>query len=87
MAELLTDQLRMMAEHFADEPAAINVTTNEEMTFREWDGRSNALARWITDQGVDKGDRVAILIGPEDPFAFLVGYSAAHKAGAIAVPL
>ena len=33
MAELLTDQLRMMAEHFTDEPAAINVTTNDEMRF------------------------------------------------------
>jgi acyl-CoA synthetase (AMP-forming)/AMP-acid ligase II len=87
MAELLTDQLRTMAEHFADEPAAINVTSNEEMSFREWEGRSNQLARWLTAQGVEKGDRVAIHIGPEAPFDFLVAYSAAHKAGAIAVPL
>ncbi|MEY2417981.1 MAG: steroid-24-oyl-CoA synthetase [Actinomycetota bacterium] len=87
MAEFLTDQLRTMAEHFAERAAAINVTTNEEMTFREWNGRSNQLARWLTAHGVDKGDRVAILIGPEAPFDFLVAYSAAHKAGAVAVPL
>jgi acyl-CoA synthetase (AMP-forming)/AMP-acid ligase II len=87
MAEFLTDQLRTMAEHFADRAAAINVTTNDEMTFREWNGRSNQLARWISAQGVDKGDRVAIVIGPEAPFDFLVAYSAAHKAGAVAVPL
>ncbi|MEY2470930.1 MAG: hypothetical protein QOK28_259 [Actinomycetota bacterium] len=87
MAEFLTDQLRTMAEHFAERAAAINVTTNDEMTFAEWNGRSNQLARWLTAHGVDKGDRVAILIGPEAPFDFLVAYSAAHKAGAVAVPL
>jgi acyl-CoA synthetase (AMP-forming)/AMP-acid ligase II len=87
MAEFLTDQLRTMAEHFGERAAAINVTTNEEITFREWNGRSNQLARWISAQGVSKGDRVAILIGPDAPFDFLVAYSAAHKAGAVAVPL
>ena len=87
MAEFLTDQLRTMAEHFADRSAAINVTTNDEMTFAEWNGRSNQLARWVTAQGVAKGDRVAIVIGPDAPFDFLVAYSAAHKAGAVAVPL
>jgi acyl-CoA synthetase (AMP-forming)/AMP-acid ligase II len=87
VAELLTDQLRTMAEHFADRAAAINVTTNDEMTFREWNGRSNQLARWLTAQGVAKADRVAIVIGPDAPFDFLVAYSAAHKAGAVAVPL
>jgi acyl-CoA synthetase (AMP-forming)/AMP-acid ligase II len=87
MAELLTDQLRLMAGNFPDVVAASNVTTKETMTFGEWEGRSNALGRWLTAQGVDKGDRVAILIPPEEPFAFLVSYSAAHKAGAVAVPL
>jgi acyl-CoA synthetase (AMP-forming)/AMP-acid ligase II len=87
MAELLTDQLRTMAEAFADVVAASNVTTKETMTFREWEGRSNVLARWLTAQGVEKGDRVAILIPPEEPFAFLISYSATHKAGAVAVPL
>ena len=87
MAELLTDQLRTMAEAFPDVVAASNVTTNESMTFQEWETRSNQLARWLTAQGVEKGDRVAILIPPEAPFDFLVAYSATHKAGAIAVPL
>ncbi|HUR79022.1 MAG TPA: AMP-binding protein [Acidimicrobiales bacterium] len=87
MAELLTDQLRTMADAFGDVVAASNVTSNETMTFREWEGRSNALARWLTAQGVEKGDRVAIFIPPEEPFAFLVSYSATHKAGAVAVPL
>jgi acyl-CoA synthetase (AMP-forming)/AMP-acid ligase II len=87
MAELLTDQLRTMADAFPEVVAASNVTTNESMTFQEWEARSNQLARWLTAQGVAKGDRVAILIPPEAPFDFLVSYSATHKAGAIAVPL
>ncbi len=87
MTELLTDQLRMMADAFADDVAATNVTTKETMTFREWEARSNVLARWLTAQGVARGARVAILIPPEEPFPFLVSYSATHKAGAVAVPL
>jgi acyl-CoA synthetase (AMP-forming)/AMP-acid ligase II len=87
MADLLTDQLRMMADAFADDVACTNVTTNETMTFGEWERRSNQLARWLTAHDVDKGDRVAILIGNDEPFAFLVAYSAIHKAGAVAVPL
>jgi len=87
MAELLTDQLRMMAASFADDVACTNVTTNETMTFAEWEARSNQVGRWLADQGVTKGDRVAILIPPWEPFAFLISYSATHKAGAVAVPL
>ena len=87
MAELLTDQLRMMAENFADAVAFTNVTTGDSMTFREWDGLSNQLARWLVGQGVEKGDRVAIHIPPEAPRDFLLAYSATHKAGAVAVPL
>ncbi|MEY2397091.1 MAG: long-chain acyl-CoA synthetase [Actinomycetota bacterium] len=87
MPEILTDQLRLMAEHYGPEVACTNVTTNEEMTFAEWEGRSNQLARWLAAQGVEKGDRVAIHIPPEHPFFFLISYSAVHKAGAVAVPL
>ncbi|MEY2467552.1 MAG: AMP-binding enzyme, partial [Actinomycetota bacterium] len=67
MAEILTDQLRMMAEHFGDSVACTNVTTDEAMTFQEWEARSNQLARWLVAQDVNKGDRVAILIPPEAP--------------------
>ena len=86
MADLLPDQLRLMAEHHPDEVAFTNVATDASLTFAEWDQRSNRLARWLVDQGIAKGDRVAIHLPPEEPDRFLVAYAAVHKAGAAAVP-
>ena len=86
VAELLTDQLRMMARAYADEVAATDVATGEDLTFARWDAQSNQLARWLVDHGVVKGDRVAIHVPPEEGLVFLIAYSAAHKAGAAAVP-
>jgi long-chain acyl-CoA synthetase len=86
MAELLTDQLRMMADAFGDEVACTDVGTGDQLTFAMWERRSNQLARWLIAQGVAKGDRVAIHVPPEEPLTFLISYSAAHKAGAVAVP-
>jgi len=86
MAELLPDQLRLMAEHLPDEVAFTNVATGEDLTFAQWDRRSNQLARWLIAQGVAKGDRVAIHAPPAEPELFLIAYAAAHKAGAVAVP-
>jgi acyl-CoA synthetase (AMP-forming)/AMP-acid ligase II len=84
----LPDQLRLMAAAFPSEIAFTDVSADAgaQMTFREWDERSNRLARWLVDHGVQHGDRVAIHVPPEEPAEFLVGYSAAHKAGAVAVP-
>jgi acyl-CoA synthetase (AMP-forming)/AMP-acid ligase II len=86
MAELLPDQLRLMAAHLPDEVAFTNVATDADLTFAEWEGRSNRLARWLVAQGVAKGDRVAVHAPPAEPELFLVAYAAVHKAGAVAVP-
>ena len=86
MTDLLPDQLRLMAEHFPDEVGFTDVATGGDMTFGEWERRSNRLARWLVTRGVAKGDRVAIHVPPEEPDRFLVAYSAIHKAGAVAVP-
>jgi acyl-CoA synthetase (AMP-forming)/AMP-acid ligase II len=86
VAELLTDQLRMMAAAYPDAVAATDVATGAELTFAEWDAQSNRLARWLVGHGVAKGDRVAVHVPPEEGLVFLVSYSAAHKAGAVAVP-
>ncbi|HEX6236030.1 MAG TPA: AMP-binding protein [Acidimicrobiales bacterium] len=87
MADLLPDQLRLMAEHFADEVGFTNVATDEDLTFGEWERRSNRLARWFVAAGVTKGDRIALHVPPEEPDRFLVAYAAIHKAGAVAVPV
>ena len=86
MPDLLPDQLRLMAEAHPDEVAFTNVATDEDMTFARWEGRSNRLARWLVAHGVERGDRVAIHLPPEEPEGFLLAYSAVHKAGAVAVP-
>jgi acyl-CoA synthetase (AMP-forming)/AMP-acid ligase II len=89
----LPDQLRLMAAAFPDEVAFTDVSLEpvggesaRSMTFRQWEERSNRLARWLVEHGVAHGDRVAIHLPPEEPAEFLVAYSAAHKAGAVAVP-
>ena len=86
MAEILPEQLRMMAGAVPDEVAFTDVSTGDDLTFAAWEGRSNQLARWLIGQGVAKGDRVAIHVPPAEGAAFLVTYSAVHKAGAVAVP-
>jgi acyl-CoA synthetase (AMP-forming)/AMP-acid ligase II len=86
MAELLPDQLRMMAEAFPDEVGYTDVGADLDLTFGDWEARSNRLARWLLAQGVAKGDRVAIHVPPEEGDRFLISYSAIHKAGAVAVP-
>jgi hypothetical protein len=45
MTHLLTDQLRMMAEHVGDEIAYTDVAADLDLTFGAWEARSNQLAR------------------------------------------
>ena len=86
MSQLLTDQLRMMADHFPEAVAYVNVATDEEITFADWDRESDRLATALIEAGVNKGDRVAVFLSPEEVLRWVVAYSAAHKAGAVAVP-
>jgi len=86
VTELLTDQLRLMAEHFPEETAYIDVTTDEGITFADWDRESDRLAHGLIDAGVTKGDRVAVFLPAEEALRWIVAYAAVHKAGAVAVP-
>lgn len=86
MAEILPEQLRMMAEAFPEEVGFTDVSSGLDLTFAAWERRSNQLARWLIGQGVEKGDRVAIHVPPAEGATFLLSYSAIHKAGAVAVP-
>jgi acyl-CoA synthetase (AMP-forming)/AMP-acid ligase II len=84
--KLLTDQLRLMAEHFPGECAYLEVTTGRRITFQEWDRDSDRLAAALIEAGVAKGDRVAIYLPTEETLEWIAAYAAAHKAGAVAVP-
>ncbi|MGH9030372.1 MAG: class I adenylate-forming enzyme family protein, partial [Acidimicrobiales bacterium] len=85
MTTLLTDHLRAQAAEFGDR-VAYRIVGGGEMTFAEWEAESNRLARSLTELGVRKGDRVSIYVSPEEALRFMVGYSAVHKAGGVAVP-
>ncbi len=82
---LLTDHLRGMAGAFPDE-MAYRVVDGGEMTFSDWESESNRLGRALANVGVEHGDRIAIYLPAEEALRWVIGYSATHKAGAVAVP-
>ena len=53
----------------------------------QWDERSNQLARWLVDRGVEKQDRVALYMDSDHCLQWIVAYAAIHKAGAVVVPV
>jgi acyl-CoA synthetase (AMP-forming)/AMP-acid ligase II len=82
----LPDQLRTMAERFADEIGYQNLGNDSALTFRRWDETSNRLARTLVADGIAPGDRVSVFLPPEQVLEWLIAYAAVHKAGAVAVP-
>ena len=83
---LLVDQLRFMAEAHGDDNGYEDLDAREAITFRQWDERSNQVARWLTAHGVGKGDRVSIYLPSEYCLQWIVAYAGIHKAGAVCVP-
>jgi acyl-CoA synthetase (AMP-forming)/AMP-acid ligase II len=57
------------------------------LTYRELDEASSRLAGRLAEHGIGKGDRVAILLDQEGAREAHIAYHAAHKLGAINVPL
>ncbi|WP_308168522.1 AMP-binding protein [Nonomuraea sp. NEAU-A123] len=66
---------------------ALIVAGTGGLTLGEWDERSNAAAHGLLDQGVRRGDRVALVFGGRDWLDYAVSWMAVLKAGAVAVPL
>ena len=60
--ELQVDQLRYMAREHPDELGYRNLDADTAITFAEWDGRSNALARGLVALGVRPGERVSVYL-------------------------
>ncbi|WP_044640210.1 class I adenylate-forming enzyme family protein [Risungbinella massiliensis] len=61
------------------------VTPGLRLTFREYHKLTNQFAHFLLEQGVQKGDRVAFLLGVTG--AFPISLAAIAKIGAIAVPI
>ncbi len=83
---LMDEHLGRMAEQFPDE-TAFEVVDVGAMTFADWDGAANAMARRLLQAGLEPGGRVGIHLHPELALRWLVSYSAAHRAGGVAVPM
>ncbi len=81
------DELGTVADAHPECTAWVDLSSGTELTLQDWDARAGRLAGSLVDRGVGPGDRVVIAIGPDHPFAWLVSYAAAHRAGAVAVPL
>jgi acyl-CoA synthetase (AMP-forming)/AMP-acid ligase II len=83
---LIPDQLRWAAEHYPDE-VGFAVAGIGELTLTDWHCSSSQVARGLVDHGVQPGDRVALLLRPQDGLTFVTAYAAIHKAGGVAVPV
>jgi acyl-CoA synthetase (AMP-forming)/AMP-acid ligase II len=83
---LMDEHLSRMAKEFPDK-TAFAVVDVASMTFAEWDGAANAMARNLLEAGLPAGGRVGIHLHPELALRWLVSYSAAHRAGGVAVPM
>ena len=83
---LMDEHLGRMAEEFPEE-TAFEVVDLGSMTFAEWDAAANAMARRLLEAGLEPGARVGLHLHPELALRWLVSYSAAHRAGGVAVPM
>ncbi len=71
------------AELYPEKPALI--VDHAPITYRELSVRTNRTATWLQDAGIEKGDRVAVLL--ENCPEFIELYLACAQIGAIFVPL
>lgn len=85
MSEPLHHLLERNARKYPDDPAVRHPATDVTLTWRELNASANALAHFLTQNGVRKGDKVSILI-PNQP-EFIAAFFAILKAGAVAVPI
>ena len=75
-----------MAEEFPGE-TAFTVVDVGHLTFSEWEGQANALARGLVEAGLPFNGRVGIHLHPQEALHWLVSYAAIHRAGGVAVPM
>lgn len=79
----LVDLLDRAVQKYGDEICTIYA--GEALTYKEVDERANRLARFLLDQGLQKGDRVGILL-PNIP-EFVISYYGILKAGGVVMAL
>ncbi len=83
---VVPDLVRRRANEDPDATALV-VHGGKALDYAGWDRRSDALARGLGDQGVARGDRVALLFDNARWTDYAVAYLGVLKAGCVAVPL
>jgi 2-furoate---CoA ligase len=83
--DVIMDIARMLTWAADRYPGRRAVGGPEPLTYRQWDARTNQLARTLAGLGVRHGDRVAFLLPGGEPMASL--HLAVQKLGAACVPL
>jgi acyl-CoA synthetase (AMP-forming)/AMP-acid ligase II len=77
----LTDFLAPAAERYGDKPAFINFDGASHSFTKTWEA-CRRLGRFLQDQGIQKGDRVAIL-SPNAPEYFVAFYGTLYAGGVV----
>ena len=77
------DQFQQQAKAHPDQTAVVDSTS--QLTYRELDEKSDALAHWLVGQGVNPDDFVAVKM--DRVKEFVVAVMAIQKAGAAYVPI
>ncbi|NOZ46121.1 MAG: long-chain fatty acid--CoA ligase [Chlorobi bacterium] len=80
----LRDLIEISVEKFADKKA-VSLMNDETLTYKQYGNRIKKVAQYLLQQGITKGDKVAIL-GDNSP-NWGVAYLSAATIGAIAVPI
>jgi len=82
-ATLIHNFLEESATSFPDKIALIH--EDVRTTYAQINAQANQLAKWLINQGVKKGDRVALIL--ENCLEYVVSYYGVLKSGATVVPL
>ncbi len=77
---------QFVEKHALEKPDSLAaVTDSGKYSYAQLDKASNQLAMLLLEKGLDKGDRVGILM--ENSLEYLASYLGVQKAGGVAVPL
>ncbi len=82
-AQNLCEALKANASRHADQDAIRMI--DRSLSFSAWDTQSDAVAAYLVNEGVQRGDRIALYCPNSDAFAVI--YTGILKAGAVVVPL
>ncbi|MCI0515803.1 acyl--CoA ligase, partial [candidate division KSB1 bacterium] len=80
---LIQHFLEYSARTLPDKSAVIHNTNS--ITYSQLNYQANQLSHFFLEQGIQKGDRIAIIL--ENSIEFIVAYYAIAKVGAVSVPL